>query len=416
MTSDQTFVIVGASLTGAKAAETLREEGFDGRIVLVGEETERPYERPPLSKGYLLGKDEKSTIYVHEDSWYQQNSVDLRLGTQVTRLDRSARELVIDGGERIGYAKLLLATGAAPRRLDLPGADLDGVLYLRRVEDAERLRHVLVPEARVVVVGGGWIGLETAAAARELGCDVTVVEPQAAPLLGALGAEMGGFFADLHRDHGVDLRLGRSVSELGGAAGRVSEVVIDDGSALPAEVVIVGVGVRPNIELAVDAGLAVDNGVLVDQSLRTEDPDVYAAGDVANAFHPRYRRPVRVEHWANALHGGPAAARSMVGQSVRYDRLPYFFTDQYDVGMEFAGWFPPGGYDKVVVRGDMAGRAFQAFWLRTDRVVAGMHINMWDEGIGPVQQLIASDTAVDQARLTDPSVPLGAASLDAPKS
>lgn len=406
MTTDQTFVIVGASLTGAKAAQTLREEGFAGRIVLIGEETELPYERPPLSKGYLIGKEDKATIFVHDDDWYQQNSVELLLGRRAASLYRSAHEVEIDDGERIGYTKLLLATGASPRLLDLPGTELDGVHYLRRVEDGERLREALRAGGRVVVVGAGWIGLETAAAAREYGCQVTVIEPQPTPLLAALGPEMGGYFANLHRQHGVDIGLGRGASRIRGDAGQVTAVLTDDGAEIPADVVIVGVGAQPNGELAERAGLAVDNGVLVDQSLRTEDPDVYAAGDVANVFHPVYGRPVRVEHWANALHGGPAAAKSMLGQEVSHDRIPYFFTDQYDVGMEYAGWFPPGGYDTVVTRGDLPGKAFHAFWLAAGRVVAGMHVNMWDGGIEPVQQLIRNGKPVDQARLADPEVSL----------
>lgn len=406
MAEQTTHVIVGASLAGAKAAETLRAEGFDGRIVLIGAENDAPYERPPLSKGFLLGREDKSKIFVHADAWYQDNSVELMLGRRVTRLDRRSRTVELDGGERIHYSKVLLATGASPRRLEIAGGGLDGIHYLRRVADAERLRSALSSGPRVVVVGAGWIGLETAAAARELGCHVTVVEPRHAPLLAALGPEMGGFFADLHRERGVDVRLGHGVTEIRGVAGRVTAVVTDGGSVIPAEVVIVGVGARPNVELAAAAELAVDNGVLVDQSLRTDDPDVYAAGDVANAFHPHYARPVRVEHWANALHGGPAAAKSMLGQSVSYDRVPYFFTDQYDVGMEYTGWFPPGGYDAVVTRGDVSGKSFHAFWIHAGRVVAGMHVNRWDDGVGAAQALITSRMVVDRDRLADPSVPL----------
>ncbi|MGH3825444.1 MAG: NAD(P)/FAD-dependent oxidoreductase, partial [Pseudonocardiaceae bacterium] len=263
---------------------------------------------------------------------------------------------------------------------------------------------------RVVVVGGGWIGLETAAAAREYGCDVTMVEPQPTPLQAALGpgagaSVIGGFFAQVHREHGVDVRLGTAVTEFRGA-GHVATVITDDGNEILADVVIVGVGARPNTELAEQAGLAVDNGVLVDAALRTDDSDVYAAGDVANAVNPLYQARIRVEHWANALHGGPAAARSMLGQQVSYDRLPYFFTDQYDVGMEFAGWFPHGGYDALITRGDLGARAFYAFWLADDRVVAGMHVTQWDQGIALVEDLIRGGKPVDRHRLADPAVPL----------
>ncbi|MFF5209914.1 NAD(P)/FAD-dependent oxidoreductase [Streptosporangium sp. NPDC000396] len=406
MTTEQTFVIVGAGLAGAKAAQSLREEGFAGRITLVGAEDERPYERPPLSKGYLLGKEEKAKVYVHDESWYDENSVELLLGRRATGLDRAARQVELDGGPRLGYDKLLLVTGASPRRLDVPGADLDGVHYLRGFEDSERLREAIRGGGRVVVVGAGWIGMETAAAAREYGCEVTVVEPQQMPLLAALGPELGAFFADVHRQKGVDVRLGRGVTAFRGITGRVRAVLTDDGGEIPADVVIVGVGVRPDTELAERAGLAVENGIVVDASLRTDDPGVYAAGDVANAFNPLYGTRIRVEHWANALNGGLAAGRAMLGREVVYDRPPYFFTDQYDVGMEFSGWFAPGGYDSVTVRGDLEARAFHAFWLSGGRVVAGMHVNRWDEGIAPVQELIRAGVRVEPDRLADPSVPI----------
>ncbi|WP_433253547.1 NAD(P)/FAD-dependent oxidoreductase [Streptosporangium sp. CA-135522] len=405
MTTEQTFVIVGAGLAGAKAAQSLREEGFAGRVVLIGAEAERPYERPPLSKGYLLGKEDRAKVHVHDEGWYADNSVELVLGHRVTGLDRAARQVELDDGRRIGYAKLLLATGSSPRRLDVPGADLEGVHYLRRLDDSERLREAIRGGGRVVVVGAGWIGLETAAAARGYGCEVTVVEPRPVPLQAALGPEMGAFFAEVHRGQGVEVRLGLGVTGFLGA-GRVSAVSTDDGGEIPADVVIVGVGVTPDTGLAERAGLAVDNGIVVDESLRTDDPDIYAAGDVANAFNPLYGTHIRVEHWANALNGGLAAGKAMLGQKVVYDRPPYFFTDQYDVGMEFSGWFAPGGYDSVVVRGDLEARAFHAFWLAGGRVVAGMHVNQWDEGIAPVRELIRGGAPTDPDRLADPSVPL----------
>ncbi|RZQ64618.1 NAD(P)/FAD-dependent oxidoreductase [Amycolatopsis suaedae] len=395
MGTEQTFVIVGAGLAGAKAAQTLREEGFTGQVILCGEEAERPYERPPLSKGYLQGTEERAKIFVHDEGWYADNSVDLRVSAAVTGLDLAAHQIELDGGERVGYDKLLLAPGASPRPLRVPGADLDGVYLLRKVGDADRLGEALRAGGRVTVVGAGWIGLETAAAARGHGCAVTVVEPQPAPLYVALGQEMGEFFAAAHRAQGVELRLGSGVTEIHGEGGKVSAVVLDDGTRLPSDTVIVGVGAAPNTALAERAGLAVDDGILVDESLRTADPDVYAAGDVASARHPRYGRHLRVEHWSNALHSGPAAARAMLGQDVTYDRIPYFFTDQYDIGMEFLGWFPPGGYDRVVTRGDVEGQAFHAFWLAGDRVVAGMHVNRWDEGIAPVEELIRSGKPLD---------------------
>jgi 3-phenylpropionate/trans-cinnamate dioxygenase ferredoxin reductase component len=407
MNNQPTYVIVGASLAGAAAAQTLREQGFAGRIVLIGDEIELPYERPALSKGYLLGTDERAKIYVHDECWYADHAVDLLLGRRVTLLDRVAHQVELDTGARIGYAKLLLATGASPRRLRLPGAELEGVHYLRRVEDSDRLREAIRAGGRIVVVGGGWIGLETAAAAREFGCDVTVIDPQPAPLLAALGSEMGAFFAGLHLHHGVDLRLSHTVTELRGT-GRVNSVLTDDGSEFAADAVIVGIGAIPNIELAEQAGLSCDNGIVVNEMLCTQDPDVYAVGDVANSYRPFYGGHLRTEHWANALHGAPVAAQAMLGQRIAYDKLPYFFTDQYDVGMEFSGWIGPDGYDRLVTRGDVAGQAFHAFWLTDNRVVAGMQVNLWDDGIAPVDELIRSRQPVDPDRLADASVPLAA--------
>jgi 3-phenylpropionate/trans-cinnamate dioxygenase ferredoxin reductase component len=316
------------------------------------------------------------------------------------------KEVVLDGGERLAYERLLLATGSAVRRLDVPGADLDGVLYLRELPDADRIRAVLEGRGRVAVVGGGWIGLEVAAAARTYGCEVTLLEAAPLPLLGVLGEEVGRVFADLHRDHGVELLLSTGVAEVVGDGGRVTGVVAADGRRIAADAVVVGIGIRPLTDLAEAAGLEVDDGVLVDASLRTSDPLVFAAGDVANAYNPLLGRRVRVEHWANALHGGPAAARAMLGQDVVYDRLPYFFSDQYDLGIEYVGQPARGEVDRVVLRGDVAGRAFQAFWLSGGRLVAGMHANLWDEGIEPIKALVADRVEVDPDRLADTAVPL----------
>lgn len=400
------FVIVGGGLAGAKAAETLREEGFDGKVVLLTEEAERPYERPPLSKGYLLGSDERETAFVHPADWYAEHDVDLRLEAKVTAIHTDEHEVELDGGERIGYDKLLLATGSRPRRLDVPGADLGDVRYLRELPDADHLRDVLDEGHRVAVVGGGWIGLEVAAAARTHGAEVTLIEMADLPLQGVLGEEVASVFADLHREHGVELLLGAAVREIVGDGDRVVALVTSDGREVMADTVVVGIGITPRVELAEAAGLAVDNGVRVDASLRTSDPDVFAAGDVANVDHPLLGERVRVEHWANALDGGPAAARSMLGQEVSYDRLPFFFTDQYDLGMEYIGHAPPGGYDQVVLRGDVPGRAFQAVWLRDGRAVAGMHVNLWDEGIAPLEELVRSGRELDADKLRDAEIPL----------
>jgi len=401
------FVVVGGGLAGGKAVRTLRDEGYGGPVVLVTAEPERPYERPPLSKGYLNGSAERAVAFVDDEAWYGEQGVELRLSTAAVGLDVAAHELALASGERLSYDKLLLATGSSPRRLGVPGADIDGVLYLRTLADADRLKAEISGGGRhVVVVGAGWIGLEAAAAARGYGNEVMVVEPQPVPLRAALGDEMGAVFADLHRDNGVDLRLGTGVRELTGSAGHVTGLVTDGGDTAPADLVLVGVGISPNVELAAGAGLDVDNGILVDAGLRTSDPDVYAAGDVANALNPLLGRRIRVEHWANALHGGPAAARSMLGQDVVFDRVPYFYTDQYDLGMEYSGDVGPAGYDRIVHRGDLKAREFVAFWVRGDRVVAGMNVNVWDVN-ADIQQLVRSGAAVSVDRLTDPAVPLG---------
>jgi 3-phenylpropionate/trans-cinnamate dioxygenase ferredoxin reductase component len=398
---DRTFVIVGAGLAGAKAAETLRDEGFGGRVVLIGAETERPYERPPLSKGLLLGTAERDSPYVHDAGWYAAHDVELRTGTTVTGIDRAVHTVTLSGGEALRYDRLLLATGASPRTL--PGAEMDGLLTLRTLADSDRIGAILQRDARLVIVGAGWIGLEVAAAARERGAAVTVVESAALPLQRVLGDRLAQTFADLHREHGVDFRFGAKVQEL--TEHRVS---LADGSVLDADAVLIAVGVRPNTELAERAGLSVDDGVLVDDRLRTDDPDIFAVGDVANVNHPLLGARIRVEHWANALDGGPVAARAMLDRDVRWDRLPYFFTDQYDLGMEYSGWVPPGATADVVIRGDLAAREFIAFWTVDGRVAAGMNVNVWDV-TDAVQALIHAGlrgATIDPAALADPDTRL----------
>jgi 3-phenylpropionate/trans-cinnamate dioxygenase ferredoxin reductase subunit len=399
------IVVVGASLAGASAVQSLRERGYDGGIVLVGDEAERPYERPPLSKGYLQGAEERESAFVHPAGWYDEHDVELRLATEVTALDRAARQAVTATGERLRYDRLLLATGSSPRRLNVPGADLDGVLYLRRLADSDRLRAAFETAGRVAIVGGGWIGLETAAAARAAGLDVTLLEGAPLPLLRVLGPEVAEVFADLHRAHGVDLRTGITVAELVGHDGTVTGVRLGDGAVVPADLVVVGVGIAPNDLLARESGLAVGNGVTVDAQLRTSDPAVFAAGDVADAYHPFLGRHIRVEHWANARRQGAAAAASMLGGDTSYDRLPYFFSDQYDLGMEYTGWVQPGEYDQVVLRGDPAAGEFLAFWLAGGRVLAGMNANVWDV-TADIEALVRSRTPVDVEQLRDPGVPL----------
>ena len=397
------YVIAGASLAGAKAAETLRDEGFDGEIVLLGSEHERPYERPPLSKGYLLGNDERDSVYVHAADWYAEHGVDLREGVTVTAIDRGTATVATSGPggyAELSYDKLLLATGASPRRLDFPGSDREEVLYLRTIADSDRLRSAFQPGTRVVVAGAGWIGLETTAAARTAECAVTVLEPQPGALHDQLGPELGAVFADLHRAHGVEFRFGEKAVEF-----RPGMVISSAGAEIPADILVVGIGAAPNDDLAARAGLETGNGVLTDEALCTSDPNIFAAGDVANSFHPLLGRRVRVEHWANALNGGPAAARSMLGQSVRYDPVPYFYSDQYDLGMECAGLPSPGTYDQVLYRGDRAALEFIAFWLSGGTVIAGMNVNVWDVN-DDIQSLIRAARPVDPARLTNPDIPL----------
>lgn len=402
--AEQRYVVVGAGLAGARAVEAIREAGGEGPVTLVGEEPDRPYERPPLSKDLLQGTKDRDAAFVHPPGWYAEHDVDLRTGTRATGLDRDARLVELADGERVGYDRLLLATGSSARRLEVPGAGLDGIAYLRRLDEAEWLRDELRRRGSVVVVGGGWIGLEVAAAARHHGAEVTIVEPQPTPLHGVLGSEVGEVFARLHRDHGVDVRTGEGVERMEGPGGRVTGVRTSSGAVLPADLVVVGVGARPNTELAEAAGLEVDNGVLVDDQLRTADPAVFAAGDVANAAHPLLGARLRVEHWATASNQGAAAGRSMVGAGEPYAKLPYLYTDQYDLSMEYHGH--ASGADQVVLRGEPLAGPWYAFWLRDGRVRAGMNVNDWDAA-GEIKRLVRERPTVDPARLADPAVPLG---------
>ena len=403
MADERTFVVVGGGLAGAKAVEALRDKGFEGRLVLFAGEDHLPYERPPLSKDYLKTGEGLDDAFVHDAQWYADHDVDVRTGTVVTALDRDAHEVVTDSGERLHWDRLLLATGSSPRRLTLPGADLEGVLSLRTIEDSDRLRAAMGPGRRLVLVGGGWIGLEVAAAAREAGAEVTVLEALDLPLVRVLGPTVAQVFADLHREHGVDLRTGVTVEEITGEQGAVTGVRLGDGTTVPADTVVVGIGAAPNVGLAQDAGLDVDNGVLANDVGRTSDPDVFAAGDVANVEHPFLGRRVRVEHWANALDQPPLVVAAMLDQPTPEPQLPFFFSDQYDLGLEYHGLGSPD--DEVVVRGDLAGREFLAFWLRDGVVTAGMNVNVWDVG-DAVKGLIRSRAHVDRAKLADSDVPL----------
>jgi 3-phenylpropionate/trans-cinnamate dioxygenase ferredoxin reductase subunit len=400
--TEQTFIIVGASLGGAKAAEELRKQGFDGRLLLLGSEPERPYERPPLTKDYLRGESDREKAFVHEATFYEDQQIELLTEVTVTAIDPGGSRVTLADGRELGFDRLLVATGAEPRHITVPGAQLDGVHYLRTLADCDRLRERLGTGGRVTVVGAGWIGSEFAASARQSGLEVTVVDPLPLPNERIFGSEVGSFYRDVHAAQGVELLLGEGVESFVGDAA-IEGVRTANGRTIECDFAVVGIGVIPRVGLASDAGIAVDNGILVDAALQTSAPNVFAVGDVANASHPFFGQRIRLEHWSNALNQGPAAARAMLGQPVSYDRLPYFFSDQYDVGMEYSGYAPT--WDEVVLRGDPSTGEFVAFWLAERRVLAGMNVNVWDVN-EHVQALIRSRQPVDVAALADPDTPL----------
>lgn len=412
--SSATYLLVGGGLAASRAVEGIRSLDQSGSIVLVTEEERLPYERPPLSKAALKGDDPVESAFTHEQSWYEANHVDIRLGDPATSLDAEARTVSLRGGDTVAYEKVLIATGSSARALDVPGADLDGVLYLREMPESTALHARFANGHRLVIVGAGWIGLEVAAAAVEAGCQVTVVEPQPSPLFGVLGPQVGGWFADLHRSHGVEFRFGEGVERLAGE-GQVTAVETKSGQSLAADTVVVGVGISPNTGLAEGAGLTVENGIVTDSSLRTSDHHVWAAGDVASWLSRTLETHVRVEHWANANDGGFAAGRIMAGSDEVYDPIPFFFSDQYDIGLEYAGYVARDTDTELVIRGDLQSNEFMAFWVvdadASDesaggvRVLAGMHVNVWDT-IDAVQQLVRERTTVDRTKLADPEVAL----------
>jgi NADPH-dependent 2,4-dienoyl-CoA reductase/sulfur reductase-like enzyme len=410
MSSDRRFVIVGGGLGAAKLAETLRAKDFDGTVTLIGAEEHLPYERPPLSKEHLAGKKSLPEFTVAPAQWYRDHHVEVRLGTTVTGLDPAAKTITLPDDSTLPYDKLALATGSTPRTLPIPGADAPNVYTLRTIEDSDTLIELFGSARRIVIIGAGWIGLEVAAAARSAGVEVTVVERADLPLLAVLGPEMAQVFADLHRANGVDFRFGAQVDAITTEEAIATDVAngvrLADGSTIEADAILVAVGARPNVDLAADGGLAVDDGVLVDDRLATSDPDIVAVGDIAAQQHPVLDRRIRVEHWANALNQPAVAAATMLGEQAVYDRLPYFFTDQYDLGMEYTGFAAPGEYARVVVRGDPAAREFVAFWLDSgNRVLAGMNVNVWDV-TDRIKELILAGDQVDPDRLADTTTDL----------
>ena len=404
MPAPRRVVIVGGGLAGAKTAEALRRQGFEGEVTLIGAETHIPYQRPPLSKEYLMGKAGFDQAVVHPAEWYLQRQIDLRLNTRVTGVRVAGHEVRLDDGTPLGYDKLVLATGSTPRRLPVPGADAGGVHYLRTREDSDEIRSCFGLDRHLLIIGAGWIGLEVAAAARSEGTDVTVLERDPLPLVGVLGPEMAGVFASLHREHGVDLRSDVQVEAILTQADRAVGVRLSGGDTILADDIVVGIGVRPNLDIGGLDDLAMDGGLLVDASLRTSDPDIYAVGDIANHDHPVLGQRIRLEHWAAAMYQPRAAVAALLGGDDAYTRLPYFFTDQYDLSMGYTGWAPAGCYQQVVVRGDVESREFAAFWLDAEhRIKAAMDVNTSDLS-KPIGPLIASGTPVDPARLADPGV------------
>ena len=402
------MVIIGAGLAGATAAATLREQGFTGPVLLVGEEDQVPYIRPPLSKGFLAGKDSEESLLPYPAQWYAANKVELITGQRATAISPTEHTVTLADGRTLRYAKLLLATGASPRVIPLPGLELQGVQYFRTKEDSRRLHGELAGGGRrLVLIGSGWIGMEIAATARELGNDVTLLGLEDIPLSAAIGPEIGAVFAGRHREAGVQFRLPVSAGQItGDDGGHVTAVVTSSGETLPADLVVVAVGVVPNTALAEAAGLTVSNGIQVDAGLRSSDPDIFAAGDVANALHPVTGEYARSEHWANAIAGGTVAGRSMLGQNAVLEDIPYFYTDQFDLGMEYSGYAALAKDAQLVIRGSLDNREFIAFWLRGGKVVAGMNVNVWDVQ-DAIKDLISSGRTVDPQRLADPDVELG---------
>ncbi|HET6379712.1 MAG TPA: FAD-dependent oxidoreductase [candidate division Zixibacteria bacterium] len=397
-----TVVIVGGGLAGASAAFELRAQGYGGRLVVVSEEGLPPYERPPLSKAYLRGEEPLEKAFVRPLADYEAQGIQLLRGRRAVTLDPSSRLLNLDDGTNLTYDALLIATGARPRRLTATNAHLPGLAYLRTAADADALRAAAAEARETVVIGGGWIGSEVAASLRQLGHAVTLVSNLPRPLERVLGPEVADVYRTLHLEHGVRLVHGR-VSRIEGTE-RADGVALSDGRRIGAELVVVGAGATPRLELATRAGLVTTDGAIaVDEYLRTSVPSIYAAGDVAAAWHPRFGRHLRVEHWDNAIHQGRTAAANILGRQQPYARIPYFFSDQYDLGMEYRGCAPQ--WERVVIRGDLTARAFHAFWLADGRVIAAMNANLWDDGEA-LLQLVESEQQVDPARLADPAVPL----------
>ena len=398
----ETFVIVGASLAGGGAAATLRQEGFDGKVILIGAEPQPPYERPPLSKEYLRGESSFEQALVQPPDFYSENGIETRFGVRAKRVDAAEKVVELDGGERVAYDELLIATGGRNRRFPIPGLDLEGIYDLRTVADCERIRHEVAPGRKAVVVGMGFIGSEVAASLRQSGVDVVVVDRNKVPLRRVLGEEVGREIEGIHRDHGATLIFEDTVAAFEGAD-RVERVVTQGGRRIECDFVVVGLGVEPVTELLADTGAQIDNGIVVDEFCRTGVEGIYAAGDVANHYHPVFERRIRVEHWQNALNQGPAAARNMLGEDEPYDDIPWFWSDQYDFTLQYTGFHTE--WDELIVRGSMEERNFVAFYLKDRQVLAAVAINRGRD-LRRSMRLIKAQRPVDATRLQDPDVDL----------
>jgi len=398
-----TFILLGGGLASATAAATLRAEGFDGRVIIVGDENHIPYSRPPLSKDVLRGEKSPERTWLRPVAWYANKDIELQLGVRAVAVDPRAHRVELAGRASLAYDKLLVATGGIPRTLDIPGTDLPGVFYLRRLDDALALREHLIPAAQVVVIGAGFIGAEVAASARTLGCKVTMFEIAEIPLGRALGPTIGQIYADLHRERGVVLCTGAGVERIEGH-GHVQRVVTIDGRVHEASVVVIGVGLLPDLELARRSGFAFGNGIVVDEYCQTSVDDVFAAGDIAH--HPNHflGRRIRVEHWQNAQHQGTAAARNMLGQQKPFCEVPWVWSDQYEHNLQIVGL--PGPTERVVVRGDAATRNFSAFFVRDGRLAAALAVNR-PEDVRVARLMIQHGTEVTEAHLGDVDTPLG---------
>jgi 3-phenylpropionate/trans-cinnamate dioxygenase ferredoxin reductase subunit len=398
----EVFVVVGSSLAGGTAAATLREEGFDGRVILIGEEPQAPYERPPLSKEYLRGEQPFEDALVRPRDFYASNDIDTLFGTRATRLNPVDKTIELSGSDRVRYDKVLIATGSRNRRLPIPGLDLEGVYGLRTVEDCDRIRGEIRPGRRAAVVGMGFIGSEIASSLRQLGVEVVVIEAGKVPLHRVLGEEVGRIMEHIHRDHGVDMIFEEQVSGFEGR-GRVERVVTQSGRRIECDFAVVGVGVEPVVDVVMGSGIEVDNGLVVDEYCRTNAEGVFAAGDVTNHYHPIFKQRMRVEHWHNALNQGAAAARNMMGMGSVYDGIHWFWSDQYDYNLQYVGFHKD--WDKLVVRGSLENRDFIAFYVKDGLIAAAIGMNRGRD-IRRATALIKTRAAVETKQLRDDDVDL----------